>query len=217
MRPQRPTGDGAALGDARGLVALIHEQAVAEAAELGRDAAEAAERTLASARSEAEALREEARRQGAARGRRRAARLLAIAEAEQRRAWLVAREALIDEVMQRAHAKLLLLPTFPGAGGVVAELIRGGLAVMPPGPIRVRMPREYESLLGEAARAELVESRWSLGFDWTAPPGGGVIVATGDGELRFDNSFAARIERESGLRRRIADVLLAEEAPPFRP
>jgi V/A-type H+-transporting ATPase subunit E len=208
---------GVPLNDVARLVGLIREQVAAEAADIRRDARMEAERILTAAEREAEGLRAEARRIGESRGRRRAAELLAIAEAEERREWLVAREELIDVVIHSVRERLADAGCFDGNPGVLRQVVREGLVCMPAGRVRVRMPPEYESLLDDGARAELGGGHWLLDLELVPVPGGGVVVETEDGELRFDNSFAARMRRERGLRRAIAGALFAEEGPAFQP
>jgi hypothetical protein len=66
------------------LAALIREQSAAEVVQILADADERAQRSRAAAEAEAQSVRAQAERLGTERGRRRAAELLAIAEAESR-------------------------------------------------------------------------------------------------------------------------------------
>jgi V/A-type H+-transporting ATPase subunit E len=194
------------------LVALIHEQSAAEAAEVLAQGHERAQRIATAAAAEAEALRAAARREGEERGRRRAAKLLAAAEAESRRQWLWEREALLQDAIDRARERLARFPALPDAGRKLTDLIRAALQALPNGAVRVRLPEAYAPLLDAGVRTAVAGQREALQFESGVVPEGGIIVETDDGRLRFDNSFEARIRRRMHrLRRIVADVLLAEE------
>jgi vacuolar-type H+-ATPase subunit E/Vma4 len=198
--------------EAAALVALIREQCATEVADIRAQAQERAERISAAAAVEAAALRTAAQNEGAQRGRRQAARRLAIAEAEAHRQWLVEREAIINEAITRARTQLERFAQLPGASDMLVSLIREGLQVLPAGAVRVCIPPGYEPLLDDTVRRRLGGEGWTLQFESGMVPGGAVILETADARLRFDNSFAARIRlREGRLRRLAADVLFAEE------
>ena len=207
----KPTTADAA--DADVLTVYIREQAAEEAAKLLAEARARAERITAAADGEAEAIRSAARRDGSERGRRRAAEVLAVAEVDGRREWLRAREGLIEAAVDRVRAQLAGFPALPEAGRILADLIDEAILAIPDGPVRVVLPEGYESLLAEEVRAHLRASRaGGIEFETGQVPGGGVIVETTDGRLRFDNSFEARIGRlASRLRRLAAEVLLDED------
>jgi vacuolar-type H+-ATPase subunit E/Vma4 len=201
---------GAALETAA-LVALIHEQAAAEAEEVLAHARERAQRLAAAASAQVAALEEAARREGQGRGGRRAATLLAAVDAETFRQVLWDREALITQVIDAARHRLARLSDLPQAPEILAALVREALLPLPAGLVTVHMPADYEALLGAATRRDLAAERSPVRFAAAPVPGGGVIAASADGRVRFDNSFAARIQRRlDRLRRVAADVLLAD-------
>ena len=197
-----------AAQDASGLAALIREQSATEIAQLLADAQARIERVRAAATAELEATRAAAAREGEERGRRRAAALLAVAEAQSRLKLLQVRESHIDEARGRAHAQLTGLSGVPNPREVVATFVREALRTLEPGPVRVRLPEAQAALLDDATRRQLGAGRWALHFETAAVPGGGVIVETDDGRRRFDNSIAARARRRAPHLRRLAAQVL---------
>ncbi len=177
------------------LVRLIGAQSDAEVAEVATEGRERAKRIGDAARAQAEALRQAAQRQGEERGRRRAAELEAVADAEGRVLVLQARDALLETVLQRAGERLEELESAPSAAETLAALVRQGLPLFPPGAVRVRLSARGDAALDETHRRDLEQGGWKLRVETDTIPGGGVILATEDGRLRLDNSFAARLER----------------------
>jgi len=205
-----------AAQDASSLAALIHEQSATEIAQLLVDAQTHAERVRAAATTELEATRAAAQRTGEERGRRRAAALLAVAEAQSRLKLLQVRESHIDEALRRAHTQLSTLSGVPNPRQIVASFVREALQTLAPGAVRVRLPEAQAALLDDATRRQLGAGRWALHFEPTAVRGGGVIVETDDGRRRFDNSIAARSRRRAPHLRRLAAQTLwpAPESEP---
>ena len=197
--------------EATALIRLIHDQCTAEVEEMRAQARQRVERSLAAADAEAESIRAAAHREGAERGQRQAARLRAVAEAESRRQRLLDREHLIEDALRQARAQLEAFAEMPAAAEILAALVHEGLQAVPAGPVRVRVPQGYERLTGAAAGEGSAASPRTVRFEVDAVPGGGVIIESDDGRLRFDNSFAARIRRRATrLRRQAADILFAE-------
>ncbi len=205
MKPPTPS---AGASDAADLAVLIHQQSADEVAQLLRDAHSRAERLRVAAAEEVAALRAAAEREGEDRGRRRAAALLAVAEVGSQLALLQAQESHIAEALTQTRNRLANLAAMPSAAAVVTSFIRHALQAVSPGPVRVLLPDTYAPLLDEAARRKLGAGRWALHFEHTAVPGGGVIVETEDGRLRFDNSIDARLRRHTSHLRQLAASLL---------
>lgn len=195
-------------GDASGLAALIREQAATEAAQLLNDAQAHAERARAAAAAEVESIRAAAAREGGERGQRRAATLLAVADAQGRLTLLQTREAHITDALARTRDQLANLSGIPNAAAVLASFIREALQVLPPGSMRVQIQQSQAALLDEATRRQLAAGRWALRFETAPVPGGGVVVETEDGRLYFDNSMDARIRRRGHQLRLLAVKLL---------
>lgn len=195
------------------LAGLIRDQSAAEVEDMQAQARQRAERILAAADAEAESIRAAAHGEGSARGQRQAARLCAVAEAETRRQRLLDREQLIEDTLHRARTQLEGFAQMPSAAGILADLVREGLRAVPAAAVRARIPAGYEQLAeAAAASAVLVAMPHPVRFEVDAVPGGGVIVESDDGRLRFDNSFAARIRRRAAqLRRGAADVLFTDD------
>jgi vacuolar-type H+-ATPase subunit E/Vma4 len=207
-----------AAHDTGSLAALIQEQSVAEIEQLLADARAHAERIRASAAAEVTSVRAAAAREGEQRGQRRAAALLAVAEAQSRLKLLQAREAHIEDVLARATARLTTLSGIANGGALVASLIREALAVLEPAPVRVRLAESQAALLDDTTRRQLGAGRWALRFETVPDAGGGVIVETEDGRQRFDNSIGARFRRRTQQLRRLAAAQLwpasGSESPP---
>ncbi|HSP96582.1 MAG TPA: V-type ATP synthase subunit E [Candidatus Dormibacteraeota bacterium] len=200
---------GGYTGEAERLAALLGEQAADEAAECLAAAREQAERTRASAQAEAESIRAAAEREGEARGQRRAAELLAVARAQRQMRLLQVREALIEAALTQARAQLAA--ALPAAAETLVALIREGLPHFPAGPVRVRIAERDAALLDPPLRAALEAGRWTLRVEPADVRGGGVILESDDGRLRFDNSLDARGRRRlDRLRRLAASILLLD-------
>lgn len=197
-----------AAQDAGSLAALIHQESAVEIEQLLADARAHAERVRASAAAEVESIRAAAAREGEQRGQRRAAALLAIAEAQSRLKLLHAREAHIDDVLARATAQLTTLSGVTNGREVVASLIREALAALEPASVRVCLAKSQAALLDDAIRRQLGAGRWALRFETMPGAGGGVIVETEDGRQRFDNSIAARFRRRTQELRQLAAAQL---------
>jgi V/A-type H+/Na+-transporting ATPase subunit E len=207
-----PTKSTLGSPEATQLAALIREQSSAEVAQLDAETAERTRRKQAAAHAEAERVLSDARVEGEARGRRRAARLLAMADAEGRKEWLQARDALIREAIDRARAQIANFADSPDAPRVLRDMVAEALAVLPDGPLRVRAPAEYAPLLEEALHPTASDGRSQLVLESDPVPGGGVIVETADGRLRFDNSFEARLRRqEDQLRHDLGELLFSDD------
>lgn len=200
------------------LVRLIQEQSASEVAEVLGRAHERAAQIAAAAESEATKISALARQEGEQRGQRAAAEIFAVADAESRRQQLWDREALVNEVLHAVRKRLEGLPDLPDGPVVLQELIREALQVLPHGAVRVRWPAEYQALLDETTRGELAGGRWQIRFEADNIPGGGVVVETVDGRLRFDNTFGARLRRRADhLRRLVVDILLTEKEAASEP
>jgi vacuolar-type H+-ATPase subunit E/Vma4 len=201
------------VGDSRveDLQRLIREQAAQEVQTLRADTAARVADTRLKAEAQAAAIRDAARRDGEERGRREGARALAVAATESQQMWLRAREDLFDVAIRRAQLQLEDFPAIPEAGRILSSLLEEAVGALPPGPLRVRAPQGYAQLLdGEALRC-ICRDRCKLEFEVDAVPGGGVIVETLDGRLRFDNSFAERLRRKRHeVRRALGQMLISE-------
>jgi len=201
-------GPSTAAQDAASLAALIHQQSAVEIEQLLAAARARAERVRASAAAEVESIRAAAAREGEQRGQRRAAALLAVAEAQSRLKLLRAREAHIDDVLARATAQLTTLSGVANGREVVASLIREALAALEPASVRVCLAESQAALLDDTIRRQLGAGRWALRFETMPGAGGGVIVETEDGRQRFDNSIAARFRRRTQQLRQLAATQL---------
>ncbi len=191
------------------LLRLIRDQSAVEAAQLRAQVQDRVRRIRLAAEAEADAFRRAARAEGEGRGQRQAAKLLARAEADSHRRLLWARESVIENAIARARARLARFATAPEAPAVLTQLLREALAELPPGPVRVRLPAEYEPLLDCGVRGSMPGGHWTVTFvtDPTVPDG--MLVETEDGRLCFDNTFAARIgRRRSQLRGLLAAALV---------
>jgi len=193
---------------------LIRQQSANEIAELRSSAATLVQRLRANAAAEMDSLRAQARSVGETRGHQASAKRVAVAETESRKAWLWAREQLIEELLATAKQRLAKFPDVDGGTGTLQALIAEALRVLPPGAVSVRVSPACAQRLDQAACDMLGSGRWQLTITTEGAPAGGVIVESSDGRLRFDNSFEARIGRGRDRLRRLAlDTLLAGEMP----
>lgn len=209
------TAPPGASADAASLTALIDEQAAAEVGQVLADAQQRADAIVAAAEAEAQRLRAAAERDGAERGKRRAAELLARADAHSRMELLRAREALIDQALTQAlaeaHRQLTEGAATRDGAGMLADLAREALPLFGPGPLCVRIPAH--ATLDAATCDGLGAGRWILHIQQDAALDAGVVVETADGRRRFDNSLAARMRRRHDRLRQLAATLLLDRKP----
>lgn len=207
----RIDADSPPAPDAEGLLRLMREQSAGEAAQLRAQTEDRVRRIRVAADLEAQSFRAAARAEGEERGRRQAAKLLVLAEAESHRQLLWAREGVIDQAIACARARLAAFAAMPEAPERLAQLIDEGLAALRPGPARVRLPPAYAPLLDRGVRDRVTAGHSSVTFAADANVPDGVLVETEDGRLCFDNTFAARIRRrKQRLRRLVAAALLSQ-------
>jgi V/A-type H+-transporting ATPase subunit E len=197
--------------DSTPFVELIRQQADQESAEIVCEARERAARIAAAAEAEAASILQAARASGEERGSRRAAKLLAAAETTNQRELLRAREAILNEALERVRLRLADFVNLPDAPAVLCRLILSALPVLPEGPVRLRVPPTYAALLDATTLAELGGRRWTLELVQDPKVAAGVILESADGRRRVDQSFEARMTRERDhLRRMLAEVLLGD-------
>lgn len=192
------------------LADLIRRQAAEEAEEIRAQAERRARDIRSAAEAEARGVREVAEQEGMRRGRRRAAEIVALAEVEARLEALRDREALIASVLQRAGEQLDGGDSPAQPEPIFTALVREALDIVADRPATVRLPAGGDALI-EPMRRELGGAGVTVEL---APPGSGdpLIVASDDGRLRFDNSFAARLRRSHERLRWLAhEALFGEE------
>jgi len=204
----QPTA-GPRADDAQRLATLIREQATDESTQARAAAREQAERIQTAAKAEVESIRTAAEQEGEARGRRRAAEILAVARAQQRMSLLQVRESLIETALAQAHDRLAATPL---DAETLASLIREALPLFPAGPVRVRIAASDLAKLSPDTRQELGAGRWELRLEPDTIPDGGVVLESTDGRLYFDNSLAARPARQRDRLRRLTASILFPKA-----
>ena len=158
-----------------------------------REAAEAAERTLAVAQERADRLK---------------AAVMATLGADIQRDLLEAREAELDKLFDAARQRLADKGGYDYAA-VLAGLAAQAIEAMDADHVTIELCEQDRAL---ATDAWLDGVRRRVGRSVTievsanhAPITGGVIVRSADGRLLYDNSFAARLARlKPELRRRVA-------------
>lgn len=192
------------------LLRLIRDQSAAETVQLRAQLQERVRHIRLAAEAEADSFRRAARAEGEGRGHRQAAKLLARAEADSHLQLLWAREGVIEDAIARARVRLAAFAATPEAPAVLSQLLHEAFAELPPGPVRVRLPAEYEPLLDRGVRDSVADGHWTVTFATDPAVPNGILVETEGGRLCFDNTFDARIRRRRPqLRRLLAAALLA--------
>jgi V/A-type H+-transporting ATPase subunit E len=131
--------------------------------------------------------------------------IVGAAELEARNAQLKSLEKAVNEAFDSAIKEI---STLSGASHekAIIRLIQEGLDVLGPRAI-VRCAAKDKRVVSAALKKLGGKARVSL----DAKPVetiGGVVLATPDGSVRFDNTFEARLERmKAGLRKEVAAVL----------
>lgn len=159
---------------------------------------------VAAARSEADAIRTNARDQA----QRRRAHALAAHEREgattlaRTRAEtvarvgqdsLAARAAALDRIFVAAEAQFASLARHPGLGALLVATISDGLTYLPPGAATVRCA----AVIAEPVRAALAMAKREgaqVSIDESVPLG--VMIEAGDGSVFVDGTLARRLARE---------------------
>jgi vacuolar-type H+-ATPase subunit E/Vma4 len=173
------------------LLDFVAAQVCAEEEAILRQVEEQVCQTRARAEEQVAALRQEARREGEERGRRRAAAVRAAAESRGYLEALRVREELVEDVFERALARLAELLAGPDGPELRRGLLNDARSVLPSGRLRVRvavrdseLDRSFDS--GSEPPLLLVEVCPNL-----AP---GVWVETEDGRMAVDASFRRCLE-----------------------
>jgi len=194
-------------GSARGRADEVIGAAEAQAAEMLRQAQEAAEaerrRVIDEARQEAERYR---------------VRALSAAQLEAKRQLLMGREELINRVFEGARQRLRGGLTGEERRAALARLLAEAAAALGGGDLTVRAGPADAQLLAAQLLQEAAVRGTSAGVAASLQPGppaaieGGVVVSKEEGRILFDNSFSARLERQSwALRNEVWQALT--EAP----
>lgn len=184
----------------RALASAILDDAKAEADRIVAEAREAARR----AREQAEREAAEIRRRIEAEAEREITHLkqqaLAMARLEAQRILLKRREELIEKVFTQAAEQLEHVREKPDYKALLRGLLIDAVERLgEPAECVVRLAGRDRSLLGEEELKQLTE-RWQgrvqLRLGDPAEISGGVVLEADGGRKRYDNSLAARLERE---------------------
>ncbi len=198
--------------------------------EILRVAEERAGEAIAAARARASELLRQAREEGRAQraqlvaqahegAKRERARIAAAARLEARRRRLAAREAIISAVFEAARARLAGELTAAEREAALVKAVFEAALALGGGHLTVQVNARDLALLTPSLRREVEEHLGRQGVAAVLEPGppapilGGAIVSKEGGRVVLDNSFDARLERQSWTLRNEVWQALTEEVP----
>lgn len=187
---------------AEGIRALRREilsKAQRQANALIEEAKEEGEAARRQAEEKAQAIREEILREAQEEAASIKQRIVSTAQLEAQRMLLAKREELISRVFAEARKRLASVRRSNAYPDVLRQLILEAAIGLGGGELIVWANEEDMALLSDDFLAQVAQE---LGPGTTLKRGespvdidGGVIVGRADGRMRYDNSFAARLER----------------------
>ena len=201
---------------AEGIRALRREilsKARRQAEALIEEAKEEGEVARRQAEEKAQAIREEILREAQEEAASIKQRIVSTAQLEAQRMLLAKREELISQVFAEAQKRLAELRRSDAYPDVLRRLILEAAAGLGNGELIVWANEEDMAMLNDdfltrVARELDPETRLRRG-DSPVDIDGGVIVERADGRMRYDNSFAARLERlKDELRSQVYRILI---------
>ena len=201
---------------AEGIRALRREilsKARRQAEALIEEAKEEGEVARRQAEEKAQAIREEILREAQEEAASIKQRIVSTAQLEAQRMLLAKREELISQVFAEARKRLAELRRSDAYPHILRRLILEAAAGLGGGELIVWANEEDMALLSDDFLAQVAQR---LDPETTLRRGespvdidGGVIVERADGRMRFDNSFAARLERlRDELRSQVYRILI---------
>jgi len=188
------------------------------------DEAEAeAAQILAEAREKADAIRQRAQEQADAesarileRARQEADRLrgqvIATTQMKARTSELEHREQLLDKVFTTARKKIPALQQTDGYNTIALNLLREALSQLSANEVVVRVDPKTRSVLTDAVLDQISqEMNLKLSIGEPLENKTGVVVATPDGHLQYDNTLETRLNRlQNTLRSPVYRLLIGE-------
>jgi len=193
---------GAILEEARADADAILNKAAAEAQDIQRHAetraTAEARRLLRETREQADTAAEQAN---------------ARARLEAHMLKLQRREALLEQVFERANTAMISLPDREDWPDAVRDLIREAVERLGGTSFTLLTDRQTREML-DGARISILSADLRANLTLGAPleTGTGVIVLTSDGHRRYDNTLEARLERiQDELRAAVYRILTGEQ------
>lgn len=195
----------------------INEKAEKQREEILEEARQKAEDKKSEGREEAELEKEKIIQKGKQEADREKRRIIANAQAKVRRKELETREELIQEAFENARKELSKLKNDEEEyQDILEDLIKSGGITVGGGKLRALVSEDDEELLSNKLVKNLekeIKNETGKETSIKVEPEledscGGVIVEKGDGSVRCDNTFEARLSRmKSEIRTKIAEVL----------
>jgi V/A-type H+-transporting ATPase subunit E len=203
---------------ARGAEALrqaILDEARGQARDLIRQAQSVAESEEAMAREEAEQARQDIVERAQREAAQEKQRAISGAQLDVHRQMLARREQQIGDVLQAAGERLEELRRSDRYGAVLHHLIVEAARAMGGGQLRVSADGQDMPLLDDEFLRQVARDLENTSLERGEPlphSGGGILLASADGTLRYDNTFDGRLARSrDGLRNDVHRFLSAPE------
>jgi V/A-type H+-transporting ATPase subunit E len=138
---------------------------------------------------------------------------IATTQMKARRIQLEAREKMLAEVFKAARAKLASVQEWSDYEETVKRLIVEAMEQLEAARVTLRADKVTAKLISEKMLKEITAQTGSqIEMAGTLEKGTGVIAATEDGHLVFDNSLETRLEHlENELRSPVYHVLMGEK------
>lgn len=190
----------------------IREQSEQEAAGILEQTDKEVDRILAEAKAEAKRDDEAILKKAETRADAVRKRILSGVHLEVKRLELRAREELIERIFSRIEEKFEVYRGTKAYASVIEGFIVEGVTALDGDTFRVEGGDVERKLLTKTVMSELCKTiekttkrKVSIAAGEETLPDAGVVIASADGRMRFDNRFATRMDRmESRLRLEIA-------------
>jgi len=207
MAERKPTAEGI-----RALRQEILSKARRRAEALLEEAKEEGEAARQRAKGKAQSIKEEILREAREEAASTKQRLISAARLEAQRMLLARREEIISRVFAEARKRLTDLRRSDAYPNILRRLIVEAATGLGGGELIVWANEEDMALLSDDFLAQVAQQ---LGSETTLRRAesfvdieGGVVVGRADGRMRYDNSFAARLERwKDELRNEVYRIL----------
>ncbi|HVN53740.1 MAG TPA: V-type ATP synthase subunit E family protein [Anaerolineaceae bacterium] len=194
------------------LARTITDEAEAEAAEILAEARRKAEDIRRRAQEQASAERKAALDRAKQESERLRGQSVATAELKARNLLLERREILLEEVFRAAEKKLPDIQKQPDYDQITCDLLREGITQLNASKAVVRADPVTLNILTDQVRGEISRDlKVEITVGEPLETGTGVVVDTGDGHLRYDNTLETRLSRMyPSLRSTVYRILTGE-------
>ena len=194
------------------LSGAILSEARAEAEQIGSDASKKVDSIRQRAQEQADAERKEILDRAGQEAERIRSQSVSTTQLKARTMELESREKLLDGVFKAARQQLSTIQQRPDYDQIVYRLIQEALNQLNAKDGEIRADQETQKLLSDHI-SEKISADMKVGLKIGQPleHGTGVVIATSDDHLHYDNTLETRLNRlQNGLRSAVYRILMGE-------